>query len=270
MGLKTFFSGLFNAVDNATIACLRAENSQLKNRVKDRDDLLEQYRAELEQKGILLSTQASELGRLELLLTQANGKIEELMAQLGVEVEVDAPAWLDRATTCYQPRAFYNGETVLFPPTWFYSIPDEVAKLVKNKGWGALPFEEKLLAIWKYVAEEYRYVHDKEENWQPPLTTFVRTKGDCEDTTILFVTLCRAAGVPANRVFNACGTWVGIGGHSFPVVKRDDGNWWVYETTINGLPSNKQPMRWLNSPYQGEFGLANWKFQGRLKSGVQV
>ena len=83
----------------------------------------------------------------------------------------------------------------------------------------------------------------------------------CEDGTTYFVTLCRIAGVPANRVFNAVGKMGNIG-HSFPIVKMEDDKWYIMETTIDFVP--KHPMLFRGSKYRAVYGVYNWKFSGGI------
>jgi hypothetical protein len=62
--------------------------------------------------------------------------------------------------------------------------------------------------------------------------------------------------------------------HSYPIVKfdKDDGlqtdgvNWYICETTLDSLPTPYRPKKLLGSIYKTEsYGLANWKFYGRIK-----
>ena len=87
---------------------------------------------------------------------------------------------------------------------------------------------------------------------------------NCEDGTCLFVTLCRIAHVPADSVFNATG-WYRDGtnayGHSYPIVKMEDGNWYIMETTIDFVPN--APKLFKGSNYDASWGYANWKITGK-------
>jgi len=96
---------------------------------------------------------------------------------------------------------------------------------------------------------------------------------NCDDLTILFVTLCRIAGVPANRVFNATGWYITTTGqklgHSFPIVKLDDGKWYVCETTWSYMRTDV-PKRFLGSNYDASWGVSNWEFIGKVKPGYKT
>ena len=91
----------------------------------------------------------------------------------------------------------------------------------------------------------------------------------CEDTTVLFVTLCRIAGVPSDRVFNATGWFDNKYGHSFPIVKMEDDKWYVMETTLKFIPN--KPILFKGSRYSCKFrmgigGVNNWEHKGVIKN----
>ncbi len=90
----------------------------------------------------------------------------------------------------------------------------------------------------------------------------------CEDGTILFVTLSRIAGVPADKVFNALGNvYTKTGkvafGHSWPIAQMSDGKWYIFESTLDFVPS--KPMPFIGSLYSAEWGVHNWKYDGIIK-----
>jgi len=93
---------------------------------------------------------------------------------------------------------------------------------------------------------------------------------NCEDGTILFLTLARISGIKADSIFNACG-WFYTNdgrkfGHSFPIAKMSDGKWYVFETTLDFIPS--KPMLFKGSNYSADWGVHNWKFGGMIKNKV--
>ena len=144
-------------------------------------------------------------------------------------------------------------------------------RLVKNKGWDKMGFDDKIKSINEFVTREHRYAFDVSENWQFPVVTYFRRRGDCEDTTILFVTLARIAGVTADRIFNVVGYMKRYNGervlHSYPIVKMKDGKWYIFETT---LTSPSKPKLFKGSRYTADYGVSNWMFKGGLKEGLQV
>jgi transglutaminase-like putative cysteine protease len=172
------------------------------------------------------------------------------------------PEWLDESQVPYKPTLEVEGSTIQLDPKDIYMETPTIRAIAKQ--WRDLPLNQKLENIWKFVIYSLVYQYDKAENWQPPIVTVIKKTGDCEDGTILFVTLCRRAHVPADSVFNACG-WYKTGGqqygHSFPIAKREDGKWYIFETTIDAFPNRY--MEFKGSNYDGTWGYANWKFAGK-------
>ncbi len=89
----------------------------------------------------------------------------------------------------------------------------------------------------------------------------------CEDGTILFVTLARIAGVPADKVFNALGWFYSADGrskfgHSFPIAQMTDGKWYIFESTLDVVP--KFPKLFKGSNYDAAWGVHNWKYDGQI------
>jgi hypothetical protein len=175
--------------------------------------------------------------------------------------EGERPSWLNTQIP-YKPAIEVEGELINLEPQDIY-MECPTIRIIGTQ-WRDLPLNDKLEAIWKYVIYLITYQFDKSDNWQEPIVTVVKKKGDCEDGTILFVTLCRLAHVPADKVFNACG-WYKDGsnqyGHSFPIAMRDDGKWYIFETTLNSFPTQYKEFKGSN--YTGEWGYANWKFAGK-------
>jgi len=139
-------------------------------------------------------------------------------------------------------------------------------KLVAEKKWKTMSLNKKLMSIWAYVILRVSYRFDDGEAWQYPTTTYYRRFGDCEDTTVLFVILCRLANVPADSVFNACGYYyssTGKFGHSYPIAKMEDGKWYVFETTLTSVPTHPKSFK-DNETYGAEWGVANWLYQGKI------
>jgi len=150
---------------------------------------------------------------------------------------------------------------VQIAPEDMYAVSPSLEKLVEQKGLRSMSLNKKLNTIWTHVILHSKYRYDQSESWEYPTTTHYRKFGDCEDTTIYFITLCRLAGVPADRVFNAVGKMGSIG-HSFPVVKMEDDKWYIMETTLSTPP--KGAMLFKDSEYRAGHGLYNWKFQGKI------
>jgi len=188
----------------------------------------------------------------------------------------DAPKWLNQKKQAYAPPVRYlntSGKpfTTSLKQQDIYATSKVLEDLVKNEAWMLMTHNQKLMSIWHFVTTRLRYAYDHGDAWQYPATTFYRKWGDCEDGTVLFLTLCKLAKVPCDKVFNACGYFKEGStqfGHSYPVAQMEDDLWYVFETTINNKPAH--PKRWKDSPYYADWGLANWEFQGKIKDGKQI
>lgn len=97
--------------------------------------------------------------------------------------------------------------------------------------WGYSDFE----ALRTWVADHITYIHDidvygQRDYWQLPSETLDLRTGDCEDFAILFCTLLRAYGVPADQVYVAVG---GLSAnqysHAYLVERWTTGEWRVLE-----------------------------------------
>jgi len=202
-------------------------------------------------------------------LTDCEAKNEWLQNQLDKSLnntwdEGKLPVWLDTSKTPYIPVVKVEGETVRLKPQDIYMESRTLRQIATPLR--SLPVERRFREIWKLVIKRVSYKYDKSDNWFPPIVTWEKRTSDCEDTTILFVTLCRLAHIPADRVFNACGYYYVGGkryGHSFPIIKLDDGKWYVAETTLDFVPNSFKLL--LGSNYDCSWGLANWKFAGKIK-----
>lgn len=200
----------------------------------------------------------------------------ELLKTEEKEAVPRAPNWLDQNVQAYEPKiqAVQQNdyiETIELEPQDIYAVSSSLKEIVKDHGWKDMEHDHKLRAIWKFVIDAIRYRFDKGDSWHFPITTIYRMWGDCEDGVILFVTLCKLAGVSEDEVFNACG-WFDDGktrfGHSWPVAQMEDGKWRIFETTIDSYPPGG-PKLFKGSSYRAEWGLANWKFQGGIRHGAQ-
>jgi transglutaminase-like putative cysteine protease len=165
------------------------------------------------------------------------------------------------STTVVRPDGFRD--SIHIPMRFFYPRFDDLWELVVSKGWLAMePLEKRINEVFKWVVLNHAYQYDLGEDWRNAQETFYYKKGDCEDSTILFVTLCRLAAIPADRVFNAIGSFNGTG-HSFGIARHDDNRLYLYETTLSSPPSSIKAYDG-NGPYKIDC-LSNWKYVGVLK-----
>lgn len=194
---------------------------------------------------------------------QLRNRVEELKLKLEPDTST-APSWLDPEKGNHKPSILILEKDKTY---WaqiglkdIYSPSASLEELVNQKKWRELPLNQKFMEIWKHVTNHLNYRYDQLESWEYPTTTHYRRYGDCEDGTIYFVTLCRLANVPADRVFNAVGKMSSIG-HSWPIVKMEDDKWYIMESTLN---YTTHPKPFKGSDYKAVWGVYNWKFSGGI------
>jgi hypothetical protein len=107
-------------------------------------------------------------------------------------------------------------------------------------------FDKRAMIVWKYIAEEIKYVYDvrkykKGDFWLFPPETDQIGKGDCEDGSFLLASLLIAGGVSPfcvrvalGEVFDGHGR--SLGGHCWPVYKNELGRWCILESTLDAVP----------------------------------
>jgi len=183
--------------------------------------------------------------------------------------EPEKPDWLDDSQLPYEPLIEIEGEKIKLLPQDIYME----CRTLREKAlkWRELPLNERLWEIWKFVIVSLKYKYDKEENWLPPIVSLVRGWGDCEDGTILFITLARLAHIDSDKVFNACGWYHEDSqkfGHSYPIAKMEDEKWYIFETTLDSIPGS--PKLFEGSNYTADWGVANWQYAGVIKDGNQI
>jgi len=188
----------------------------------------------------------------------------------------DPPTWLNTSDSAYTPKVEVMEKSgtlksVELQPQDIYATSPSLEEVVESHKWREMSHNKKILAIWDYVIKQIRYQYDYVEFWHFPVVTFYRLWGDCEDGTILFITLCKMSGVPSDKVFNACG-WYRVGtsniGHSYPIGQMEDGLWYIFETTLDNTPN--YPKIFKGSNYTADWGLANWEHNGKIKHGNQI
>ena len=85
-----------------------------------------------------------------------------------------------------------------------FTIPDaEVHAIAQELTRGKQSTEEKMDALFKFVADQIRYVnYVSAEAWLPnrPHEVLARREGDCDDKAILLISLLKAIGVDASEV----------------------------------------------------------------------
>jgi len=101
--------------------------------------------------------------------------------------------------------------------------------------------EPMWMAIQNWVEDNIRYANDSQvyggDYWQLPRETIRIRSGDCEDCAVLMVSLYRAAGYDAERVFVITGTSEAGGGHAWVRVEVNETYKGVYYGQIEWLPT---------------------------------
>ena len=217
--------------------------------------------------------------------------IQKLKTALALEVDIKVPVpdFINENKTPYIPTRevvelnggkpiikYYNISDV----REMYWIPNVIKKTVISRGWRDSNKWRKLLIAWNSTCTSGRYEFDNVDNTQFALETIDRKLRDCEDGSILFVTYCRAMGIPANEVFMAVGPALGSY-HAFPIVylNNDDvrnsngqiryAGYYIFESTLTNM-HNKTPKRLKHSNYQiDRGGLSNWQFAGQISGNYE-
>ena len=187
--------------------------------------------------------------------------------------DIDKPGFLNDMLP-YTPKTRIitkDGEKIIIlQPKDIYTSSNSIKAIVDTNRWHELYANNKTECahkIWEYVIKSITYEYDKEEDWRPSLITQKYAFGDCEDSTILFIDLCKEAGFRPDEIFNTCGYFTNDNtkfGHSWPIVNTGDG-WKVYETTLTKVPA--EPKKFLGSNYTADWGASNWKFSGHFTQG---
>jgi hypothetical protein len=160
-------------------------------------------------------------------------------------------------------------------------LEQELKRFIKPKD----SLELRAFKITKYVQNTIKYISDTSlgvtEYWQLPIETFHRKMGDCEDMSILIVTLLRIAGCPAHRIKVAAGLVktgknAETGGHAYPVFLREDGEWIILDPCYypNQLPIRERlPFRdesnylkiWFTFNDEYSWSQKTFKIKDRMK-----
>ena len=237
------------------------EISILKDKVNEMIDLNYKLQSQVKQLLGQITFRNEVISRLQSKLNSINYWQKDIPSEV--------PHWLNNNGGSYKGVRQINEKgqvvTVKIKPEDLYFPRPSLIKLATQKNWLNMDLDQKLKSIWNYVIYRIRYRYDANEDWQEPNTTNDLGYGDCEDGTILFVTLCRIAGVPADGVFNALGwfyTNTDKFGHSFPIAKMSDGKWYIFESTLDSMPPS--PRLFKGSNYSADWGVQNWKYDGTI------
>lgn len=214
-----------------------------------------------------------------------NELLEELEGYKKVEVPYTIPTdIIDIGTFGYLPNTnyfYWDGtkpavKTVRVQVHKFYrNFDDNMFQFFREKVKGKTTYKDKFIALRNACYDVIKYKHDlgvglkQGENWKMPSEIFYSGIDDCDGFTTLFVTACNICDIPADRVFNATGHYKhskGWIGHSFPVVKFDDNQWYVLEGTSKRAPVLfKTSTEYKITKNNMLNGLSNWEMSGKSK-----
>jgi transglutaminase-like putative cysteine protease len=203
---------------------------------------------------------------LKVVIYQQTKDINDLKSLIVVDNSI-CPMWLDERYMPYIPSvSLPEGTVALDNPREIYTSNLELKNMILKETKG-MTSDQKILWAWYKVIDCLTYMYDVTDDWQFPIVTWEKLQGDCEDGTVLFVELCKLAGISADSVFNACG-WYKVGdkqfGHSFPIARMADNKWYIFETTLDYHPSG--PILFEGSNYDDSWGDCNWKYAGKRKT----
>jgi predicted transglutaminase-like cysteine proteinase len=138
-----------------------------------------------------------------------------IIASTAAFTDASAPARISR-----QPSTFAQRQCLVNP--YDKAVQEKLHEILGGSTYDAadMPRTVADFSALENWTKDFRYVSDEEAHgisdyWQTPSETIGLNSGDCEDIAILFVSLLRAYGVPADEAYVAVGV-------------RDVGNWHAF------------------------------------------
>lgn len=279
--LKDLIANWFFKIELDELKKLRGDNFSLLEKVKAQNDFLyyaNKDKTELSDKIVKQNADIlglnSSLADFSRQVEEKNQAIEKMKTALalGGVLKVPKPDFIDDTKNAYKARVNLEEEVIMINQRYIYDPELLLKDFVIEKNIRAKPKNQKLMTNWDYTIKALTYKYDVIDYWQLALFTLLRGRGDCEDGSVVFVTLCKLSGIRADEIFNAIGP-TRFGYHSYPIVKFDadeilktDGkNWYICESTLD-IPVER-PLKLLNSEYWiDEGGIANWQFEGQVNN----
>lgn len=89
----------------------------------------------------------------------------------------------------------------------------------------------KAYKVLLYLQKSFKYKTDKSEFWKYPTDTLYDGYGDCEDLSLLYISILRNLNVPAYRLKVACGNVLlnnKLIGHAYPIYLREADDEWIH------------------------------------------
>ena len=275
-----------NAMDN-----LNSQIASLTIKLVKANELIYQLQKTDDGKAKKITELQEQVDQMHSTIDNNLSTIESLKAALATygETQAPVPEGIDTTKSAYLPyrqildmRADQSGFdvsgfTITNQRNMFVIFPAQREKILAN-GWNSLPSKhKKLMALWLWMSDlnVRRYKSDWGDNWQFSIETAYRKLGDCEDSSVFFVSYARALGISSDEIFLVCGD-TEFGYHAYPIVKytREDAQeafnnpekagWYIYESTANWTPTSPTA---LNGSVYHVDSLMNWQHVGGVKSG---
>jgi len=187
----------------------------------------------------ILNELKSELSNITTTISQVINSLDDSQASLN-----DIGSGLDKLVEGMEPRHIpltvsgkrgrysinYLSE---FITPYAKAVEDAAATLTDKTGDDLVIAAFNMIAPYPYIRDDRIWGYDR---FNLPHETLNMQAGDCEDTSFLLASLLISAGVPRDRVACVLGK-VSISGidygHAWVEYKRDDGNWYLLETTLD-------------------------------------
>lgn len=293
MGIFDGFLASFGyyPIPPSVVSGLSSENAALTEKIKTANDLIFQLQKSDDGKAQKIIEQEEAIAQMHMSISaisaqlqDASNAIDNLKSALAQnsEVTTTVPVFLDEEGEVYLPRIQTIapdgkiGSITIENPRDMFAVFDLQRRIVTNKKWRNLTRYQKIMAVWTFICDPNtkQYLADMGDNWQLALITLIRKLGDCEDTSILLVTICRLLGILGSEVFLAVGPTT-FGYHAYPIawLYPDDvkefnatgsAGWYIFESTLSGIPT--KPKALLGSNYWIDGGLMNWEHVGSIRS----
>ena len=146
------------------------------------------------------------------------------------KTELTYPAREDNIKLRYDLRNFVYSKSHIIENS-------DIIKELKNSN---LEDDKKVLEVLRWAGRNLKYIGDfknqkLEEYWQDPEFTLQTLKGDCEDGSLLIISMLRILKIPSYRIKVYCG-WVSDPnnlkkkvGHAFCIYLADDDKWYILD-----------------------------------------
>ncbi len=180
---------------------------------------------------------------------------EQHVYSLSVDIPVETYDWYVEKTVNRSPQmrgSFAMASFVTSADYVIMSVAALLQSIALDEGFNTIRFGNFILA---FVQQNIRYANDNvskgvEEYWRYPVETLVEKQGDCEDSTLLYVSLMKQLGFKTILLFYVIDDNIGhlAGGIAFDETIQDgffvthrDVNYYYCESTSQGYIIGEKP-----------------------------